>query len=243
MVYVVKSYNKNTGDKLQMTDKSISQQNNTPPNSEAKPPQIQEMGFPLIQEIEKLDSLVFNSFRVPFIGKVLVDENSLLDQLDSIKMNIPDCLDQAIEILQQREKILMEAQQYAQKIVENAQRKATQMLNENTIRQQAESQAYQIKRQLQQDCENLQQKTIAEVEQIRQKIQQDAIRIRQQAIQEAEEIQNEADVYADKMLARLEKDLSDMLRVVSNGRQQVYRQQVTPPIQRSPINPMNQKAS
>lgn len=221
----------------------VSQNNSNPPNSSVKPPQIDEMGFPLTQEIEKLDDLVFNSFRVPFIGKALIDEDALLNQLDSIKVNIPDCLEQAIEILQQREKILVEAQQYAQKIVEGAQRKASQLLNENTIRQQAENQANQIRRQLQQDCQNLQQKTAAEVEQIKQKIQQDAIRIRQMAIEEAEEIQNEADIYADKILARLEKDLSDMLRVVSNGRQQVYRQQIAPPIQRQQINKSHRKAS
>lgn len=221
----------------------VSQNNSNPPNFSVKPPQIDEMGFPLTQEIEKLDDLVFNSFRVPFIGKALIDEDALLNQLDSIKVNIPDCLEQAIEILQQREKILVEAQQYAQKIVEGAQRKASQLLNENTIRQQAENQANQIRRQLQQDCQNLQQKTAAEVEQIKQKIQQDAIRIRQMAIEEAEEIQNEADIYADKILARLEKDLSDMLRVVSNGRQQVYRQQIAPPIQRQQINQSHRKAS
>lgn len=44
------------------------------------------------------------------------------------------------------------------KIVENAQRKASQLLDESRIVQQAESQAYQIRRQVQQDCENLQQK-------------------------------------------------------------------------------------
>ncbi len=197
--------------------------NNTPP-----PPQVEEMGFDLTGELDRLEDLILSGVRIPFISKTLLIEEILLNQLDLIRINLPDCVEQATQILKQRQKILMDAQNYAQKIVENAQRKANQLLDESRIVQQAESQAYQIRRQVQLDCENLQQKTVAEVEQIRQKIQQDAIAIRQQAITEAEDIQNEADVYADQVLARLEGDLGEILRIVSNGRQQVYQQKLTP---------------
>lgn len=197
-------------------------------SSPEKPPKIEEMGVSMPEEIDRLEDLILNGTRIPFMGKTLIDEDTLINQLDLIRINIPDCLQQATQILQQREQILSEAQNYAQKIVENAQRKAAQLLDESRIVQQAESQAHQIRRQVQQDCENLQRKTINEVEQIRQKIQQEAIKTRQQAILEAEDIQNEADIYADSVLGKLEKDLSDMLRVVHNGRQQVHNQKVAP---------------
>ncbi|BAQ62732.1 archaeal/vacuolar-type H+-ATPase subunit H [Geminocystis sp. NIES-3708] len=197
-------------------------------SSPEKPPKIEEMGVSMPDEIDRLEDLILNGTRIPFMGKTLIDEDTLINQLDLIRINIPDCLQQATQILQQREQILSEAQNYAQKIVENAQRRAAQLLDESRIVQQAESQAHQIRRQVQQDCENLQRKTINEVEQIRQKIQQEAIKTRQQAILEAEDIQNEADIYADSVLGKLEKDLSDMLRVVHNGRQQVHNQKVAP---------------
>lgn len=195
-------------------------------NHTPAPPQIEEMGFDLTGELDRLEDLILSGVRIPFIGKTLLTEEILLNQLDLIRINLPDCVEQATQILQQRQKILTDAQNYAQKIVENAQRKANQLLDESRIVQQAESQAYQIRRQVQQDCENLQRKTIAEVEQIRQKIQQEAIALRQQAISEAEEIQNEADIYADQVLSKLERDLGEMLRIISNGRQQVYRQKL-----------------
>jgi vacuolar-type H+-ATPase subunit H len=191
-----------------------------------KPPQIEEMGVSISDEIDTLEELILNGTRIPFTDKTLVNEDILTHQLDSIRLNLPDCLLQATQILQQREQILLEAQNYAQKIVENAQRRAAQLLDESRIVQQAESQAHQIRRKVQQDCENLQRKTISEVEQIRQKIQQEAIKTRQQAIAEAEDIQNEADNYADLVLSKLENDLSGMLRVVTNGRQQVQNQKV-----------------
>lgn len=196
------------------------QVNNTPSLAE-KPPQIEEMAVDMIEEIERLEDFILNSTRIPFMGKTLIDEDTLIKQLDLIRINIPDSLEQATQILQQRQQILAEAQNYAQKVVENAQRKAAQLLDDSRIVQLAESQANQIRRQVQQDCENLKHKTISEVEQIRQRIQQEVMKTRQNAILEAEDIQNEADIYADSVLSKLEKDLSDMLRVVTNGRQQV----------------------
>ncbi|MGI0479661.1 DivIVA domain-containing protein [Geminocystis sp. CENA526] len=210
-----------------------------------KPPQIEEMAVDMIEEIERLEDFILNSTRIPFLGKTLIDEDTLIKQLDLIRINIPDSLEQATQILQQRQQILSEAQNYAQKVVENAQRKAAQLLDDSRIVQLAESQATQIRRQVQQDCENLKHKTISEVEQIRQRIQQEVIKTRQNAIMEAEDIQNEADMYADSVLCKLEKDLSDMLRVVTNGRQQVQvnRQPVVTPPPRQQDMTIVKKAS
>lgn len=190
-------------------------------------PQVEEMGFNVQEEIDKLEDIIFSGTRIPLLGKTLIDEEAVINQLDLIRLNLPDCIEQAIQILQQRQKILAEAQKTAQSIIENAQRKASQLLDESRIIQQAESQAAQIRRQVQQDCENLQRKTLAEVEQLRQKLQEEARQIRQQAIAEAEEIQNEADKYADQLLARLERDLTTMLRIVTNGRQEIHQQKLT----------------
>jgi len=224
-----------------MTENTIVAQSNANMSNNVTPPQVEEMGFDLTGELDKLEDIILSGVRIPFISKTLLIEEILLNQLDLIRINLPDCVEQATQILQQRQKILTDAQNYAQKIVENAQRKASQLLDESRIVQQAESQAYQIRRQVQQDCENLQRKTISEVDQIRQKIQQDAIALRQQAISEAEEIQNEADVYADQVLSKLERDLGEMLRIISNGRQQVYQQKLTS--SRPVSDKMNQKAS
>ena len=200
-------------------------QNNLP---SASAPQVEEIGFALIEEIDRLEDLILNNTRIPLINKTLVDEDVLLRQLDELRINIPDCYTQALEILKQRDKIIADAQSYAQKSVENAHRKASQLLDESRIVQQAENQAAQIRQQVQKDCENLQRKTMAEVEQIRQKIQYEAKQMKQQAIMESEEIHHEADMYTDSVLAKLEKDLADMLRIISNGRKQVHQSKMAP---------------
>ena len=207
-------------------------------------PQVEEIGFALIDEIDRLEDIILDGLSIPLLNKTLVDEEAITRQLDELRLNIPDCYAQAVEILAQREKIITDAQNYAQKVVENAQRKASQLLDESRIVQQAENKAYQVKRQVQEDCENLQRKTMSEVEQIRNKIQQEATKLKKQTIMEAEEIHREADKYTDSVLSRLEKDLQDMLRIINNGRQQV-RPQNHAPVNHPPAPNMkiNKKAS
>lgn len=187
-------------------------------------PQIQEMSFDINHEIDQLEELILNSSKIPFINKILVDEDKMINKLDLIRINIPEILEEASAIITQKNQIVTDAQSYAQQIVETAQRKAAQMLDESRIVQQAEAQASDIRRRVQYDCDKLQGKTIHDVEQMRKKIQQEAFTTRQQAIVEAEEIQTDADRYADTMLFRLEKQLTEMLRVVTNGRQQINQE-------------------
>jgi F0F1-type ATP synthase membrane subunit b/b' len=217
---------------------------NVPPNN-LNSPQMQQMGYPLIDEIDHLEDIIMSGFNFwGIMKKTVVDEAAVIRQLDDLRVNIPECYSQALEILGNREKIITDAQNYAQKVVENAQRKASQLLDESRIVQQAENQAYQIKSQVKEDCENLQRKTMSEVEQIRKRIQQEVNQMKKQALLEADEIHREADIYSDNVLSKLERDLAEMLRIVSNGRQQI-NQQASRPANQAPNSNMiiNKKAS
>jgi cell division septum initiation protein DivIVA len=220
-----------------------------PKSSNSEPtkahPSVEEMGFQLQQEIDRLEEIILDNPRIPFLGRTLVDEDKLINQLDLIRINIPDSLKQALEILRQKQQIVSEAQHYAQKIIENAQRRAAQILDETGIIQQAEIQANQLQRQIQQECDKLQRQTMSEVEQIRRKVQQEIGQMRQKAMREAEDIQNEADDYADAVLSRLEKHLGDMLKIVHNGRQQLNPKPSSPPsmVNHREDSPVRKKAS
>ncbi len=205
----------------------ISQNNRANNNSEQikAHPQAEEMSFQMQREINRLEDIILNNPQLFwFTGPTLVDGDKLINQLDLIRISIPESLEKALQILSQKQEIISEAQHYAQKIIENAQRRAAQILDETGIIQQAEMQGNQLRRQVQQECETLQRKTMTEVEQIRRKLQQEIGQMRQKALMESEAIQNEADDYADAMLSRLEKQLGEMLKVVRNGRQQLNPQ-------------------
>ncbi|MBD0336315.1 MAG: hypothetical protein ICV62_12560 [Cyanobacteria bacterium Co-bin13] len=167
--------------------------------------------------------MILGSPRVPFSGRTLVDEDQMLDQLDLVRLNLPTAFREASQIAQQRDIILAEAQRYAQELVAAAEQQAAQMLDELGIVRQAEQMAQQIKTQAQQDCDALRSQVVAEIDQMRLQAQRDWESMRQQALSEKVAIQDDADNYAGDVLGQLERQLTDMLRVIQNGRQQLQR--------------------
>jgi F0F1-type ATP synthase membrane subunit b/b' len=162
-----------------------------------------------------------------------VDEEQLLDQLDVVRLNLPPAFQEATEIILHKEEVLLEAEQYAQEIIADAERRAAQILDEMGLIRQAEAEAQRIRQQVQQDCEGMQQQVLAEIDQMRRRAQQELVEMQQMAIAECEEIQRGADEYADHVLQDMEQQLVEMMRIVRNGRQQL---QINKPTPRSPEN-------
>lgn len=178
-------------------------------------------GIDIQQELNRIEEILFDSFHIPFTQRTLVDEEALLAQLDLIRESLPTAFEDAEKIVRQREEILLSAEEYAQEIMEAAERRADQLLDEMGIIQQAELEASQIRQQVQQECEVIQEQTLAEIERMRLQAQQELEQMRQLALVECEDIQNGADDYADAVLTNIEQQLTDMLRVIRNGRQQL----------------------
>ncbi|MBD0362999.1 MAG: hypothetical protein ICV55_09555 [Coleofasciculus sp. C3-bin4] len=165
--------------------------------------------------------LLVDSLHIPFTQRTLVDEELLLAQLDLVRENLPSAFEEAEKIVRQREEILLSAEEYAQEIMEAAERRADQLLDDMGIIQQAELEANQIRKRVQQECEAIQEQTLSEIERMRLQAQQELEQMRQLALADCEDIQNGADEYADAVLISIEQQLSEMLRVIRNGRQQL----------------------
>lgn len=178
--------------------------------------------FAILQELERLQEILLDSFHIPLTHWTIVDEGKVLDQLEVVHDSVPVAVQNALQILEQKEAILAQAKDYAEHIIQKAQQDAAHILDETGIIQQAEQQAYQIRRQVQQECEAMQRQTVAEVTQLQQVTNQEIQQFRQQTAAECQEIQEGADRYADSMLTRLEQQLGELLAVVRNGRQQLY---------------------
>ncbi|MEB3339956.1 DivIVA domain-containing protein [Okeania sp.] len=178
-------------------------------------------GVDIQRELNRLEEIILDSPRIPFMGRTLIDEEQLLDQLDIVRLNLPVAFQEAEMIVRHKDEILQEAELYAEEIIENAEQRASQLLNEMGLVQQAKQEADQLRNQVQLDCEAIQQATIAEIEQIRYQAQQELEEMRARAIAESDEIQNGADDYADHVLNTIEQQLTDMLQVIRNGRQQL----------------------
>jgi cell division septum initiation protein DivIVA len=172
--------------------------------------------------------MILNSPQIPLTGRTLVDEEQLLEQLDIVRLNLPIALQEAEIIVRHKDEILQEAELYAEEIIEAAEERAGQILNEIGLVQQAKMEADRLRQQVHLDCEAIQKATITEIEQIRYQAQQELEQMRARAIAECDEIQNGADDYADHVLGNIEQQLSDMLQVIRNGRRHLDVEQ--PPV-------------
>ncbi len=197
--------------------------------------------FNIQQELDRIEEIVLESIRVPLSSKTLVSEDELLDQLDVVRVNLPAAVQESVQIVQQREEILMEAEQYAQEIITAAEKQAAAILNEMSIIRQAEAQAAQVRAQTNQECETLRSQTLAEIEQLQTQARQEWEEMRVRTMNEAKTIQEDADTYADQVLENMERQFMEMLHVLRNGRQKILGTQALDAesaIPATPINPL-----
>lgn len=190
------------------------QSNGTNPHREAD--------FDIQQELARLQEIIYESFHIPVSRWTIIDEDKALEQLEFIGTKIPEAIRKALRVLEQEQEILANAEAYAQRIIQQAQQEAAEILDESGIIQQAQNEAEQIRQQVQAECEAIQAQTVAEIEQQRQMANGEMQQLYQKSVTEAQQIQEGADEYADAVLTRLEQELGGMLGVVRNGRQQLY---------------------
>ncbi len=184
-------------------------------------------------ELNRLEEMILSSLRIPIIGRTLIDEEKLLEQLDFIRLSLPSVFQEAVIILEQKEEILLSAEEYGQQVVEAAQVKRAQILADSDIIRQAEKEAEQMRRQVKLECEAMMQDTLAEIDRQQRASQIELEDLRQAAIAQAQEIEDGADEYADGVLENIEQDLKEMLRIITNGRQQLRMDTPPPPSQSS----------
>lgn len=174
------------------------------------------------QELNRLEELILSSFRIPLVGRTLVDEEKLLEQLDFIRLSLPSAFGEAAAIIEQKEEIFLQAEDYGQQIVDAAQAKRAQILDESEIIREAEQEAADIQRKVQLECEAMMLETLEEIDHRRRQCQQELEQMRMEAIAQAQAIEQGADEYADSVLENIEQQLHDMMRIVRNGRQQLH---------------------
>ncbi len=175
----------------------------------------------LVAALDRIEETILHSHRLPLTGKTMVNEEELLEQLDAIRLNIPEALQAAQEILRYKHQVIAEAQQQAQQMLAEANQHANQITNELGIIDRAEQEASQIRQMVIAECEQIRQQTIVEVDRIRNHNIHVMERIRQVVHGECLEIQNGADEYADKTLHTMEYQLTDLLQTIQRGRHQL----------------------
>jgi vacuolar-type H+-ATPase subunit H len=74
--------------------------------------------------LEELEDIIENSSSIPLSGKVLINKEEVLELIKQIRIKLPDEFKRAEWIKQERQRILLEAQQEAEMIIKEAEQKA-----------------------------------------------------------------------------------------------------------------------
>ncbi len=68
--------------------------------------------------IDELEDVLAEGRRIPFSGRLMIDEERVLDIIDRMRVAVPDELKQARRIVQEQERLLSEAQERVQQALD-----------------------------------------------------------------------------------------------------------------------------
>jgi len=96
----------------------------------------------ILQIIDQLDALLESSRRVPMSSLRMIDHNEAQQVIERLRVNVPSSIIESERMLQERDRILEAAEAEAVRIVEQAKRRAQDILNNDALvsasRQEAE---------------------------------------------------------------------------------------------------------
>ena len=97
--------------------------------------------------VDQLEELVGIGKRVPFSGRVMVEEEDFLALVDQLRVAVPNEIKQAQRVIKERERIIGEAQDEAARIVHGARERAEVMISQNVILAEARQRGEEMLRQ------------------------------------------------------------------------------------------------
>ena len=99
--------------------------------------------------VERLEALVVNARKVPMTSQVILEQATLLDLIDQLRVAIPEDVRNARRIMQESDRVLAKAREEAEEIIGAAQEQAAILLQDQSIIREAESRAGDIEKQTQ----------------------------------------------------------------------------------------------
>lgn len=98
----------------------------------------------ILQLIDRLEELFNDAKAVPFTHNVVVDEDKMLELIDQMRIAIPEEVKKAQQVVAQRERVMAQAQEEANRTLQIARDKADQMVQKDIVMQDAQRRADQI---------------------------------------------------------------------------------------------------
>lgn len=152
--------------------------------------------------IDRVESVVSYSTKLPLTRKIIVDEHQLLDVVDQMRTSVPEDVREAQRLLQERDTILSQAQREAQQLRAQAEEEIRSRIEATDFVKLAQERAQEIVDATAQQAQTL----------------------RTHAEEEARRRREDADQYALEVLQRLDNELTAVLASVRKGIQGLVRE-------------------
>ena len=94
--------------------------------------------------VERLEALAVNARKMPLTSQIILEQATVLDLIDQLRVAIPEEVRQARRINQESDRVLARARDEAEQIIGAAQEQAALLLQDQSILREAESKAQEI---------------------------------------------------------------------------------------------------
>lgn len=108
--------------------------------------------------VDRLENLIASSRRMPLVNQIILKEGEILNIVDQMRTTIPDEVKQARRIIQEKERILAQAQADASALLTRAREETERAMNREGLLRTAEARSQELVRQAESQAQSLVQK-------------------------------------------------------------------------------------
>jgi hypothetical protein len=109
----------------------------------------------ILHLVDRLEELFNDSRPIPLTHNVIVDEDRMLEIIDQMRISIPDEVKNAEQIISQRDRVLAQAQEEANRTIKLAKDKGEDIVARDAIVEAAQARAEQIIAQARAEAEGI----------------------------------------------------------------------------------------
>ena len=126
--------------------------------------------------VDRLEQVLNDSTRVPMSAYLMVNEDKIYNIVDQLRITVPDEIKRANRIESEKERILAQAHEEAERIRELSKQEATELVNREVITSAAQQRADHILERARRDAQTLRQEADVYVVSELNKLEEDLLR-------------------------------------------------------------------
>ena len=156
--------------------------------------------------LDEIENLVVDGKHIVFTNKSIIEEPDLVRLVDDLRNELPLALQNATQIMQDKDEILTQAKEEATRIVEQAKEYAGKLVDESEIVVQSQDKAKLIMEQAKAQEQEIMEKTM----------------------QSSQQLRSDADQYANQVFDHLIANVGNALGVLQQAKAELNRGKETP---------------